>query len=455
MNKIDTYKLSHGFWGMAYPNKNKTLNNERVKNIYTTYKWSKYNVIQEISAEVFVIYNCLSDNYVYVIRELIGLINEKKYDVNKIKDISPDLFYYLIDNEFIVNSDLNEAYKAINDIYGRDSDYYELIINPTLDCNLKCWYCYESHHKCSEINIDTLKKIMRFIDKTIEDVQIKDFVLTFFGGEPLMKFDNIVFPLVEYTKGKCDDSNKKFHVCFVTNGVLLNKRLVDKLYTIGVCTFQVPFDGNQQYHDKVKFLDKRRSTYDIVIENIMYALSKGNKFIIRCNYTEDNIDSFSDLIQVFKEYASECITLGLVEFSYHKIWQVKDLENKKYVIDKYKKDVSAEDLSFHYCYADKKNSIVINYNGDIYKCTARDFRKENREGYLDEKGEIITNDIFRKRIEIRTKNKSCINCSILPICNVCSQIHLEHQNYDGCLRFFSEEDKIKLLNERVRLIVKK
>ncbi|MBR7068298.1 MAG: hypothetical protein IKI28_08280 [Bacteroidales bacterium] len=28
---------------------------------------------------------------------------------------------------------------------------YELIVNPTLDCNLRCWYCYENHHVGSRI----------------------------------------------------------------------------------------------------------------------------------------------------------------------------------------------------------------------------------------------------------------------------------------------------------------
>lgn len=34
------------------------------------------------------------------------------------------------------------------------------------------------------------------------------------------------------------------------------------------------------------------------------------------------------------------------------------------------------------CYADKENCIVINYNGDIYKCTAMIFYRKRKKAYL-------------------------------------------------------------------------
>ena len=37
----------------------------------------------------------------------------------------------------------------------------------------------------------------------------------------------------------------------------------------------------------------------------------------------------------------------------------------------------------------KKNEAIINYNGNIYKCTATDFDKTERYGFLNEDGNII------------------------------------------------------------------
>ena len=53
----------------------------------------------------------------------------------------------------------------------------------------------------------------------------------------------------------------------------------------------------------------------------------------------------------------------------------------------------------HVCYADCENSIVVNYNGDLYKCTAREFSPETREGLLTPDGKVEWNERFAKRME--------------------------------------------------------
>ena len=184
----------------------------------------------------------------------------------------------------------------------------------------------------------------------------------------------------------------------------------------------------------------------------MYALSKGFKFIIRCNYTSENLHSFEELISIFTEYADECIKYKLLTFSYHKVWQVKlpivikenanNIEGKTIFLDK----------SFDTCYADKENSVVINYNGDVYNCTDRDFKQENREGYLNDEGVIIYNERHQRRMEARFSNQNCLNCRIFPICNICSQIKLEHQNNDvSCLRMMTDKEKEMLLSTKIQL----
>jgi len=42
------------------------------------------------------------------------------------------------------------------------------------------------------------------------------------------------------------------------------------------------------------------------------------------------------------------------------------------------------------------NSVIVNYNGDVYKCTACDFAKTKREGKLNEDGTIYTKRAITK-----------------------------------------------------------
>ena len=59
------------------------------------------------------------------------------------------------------------------------------------------------------------------------------------------------------------------------------------------------------------------------------------------------------------------------------------------------------------CYADKKNQAIINYNGDVFKCTARDFLHEKRYGYLNELGEIIWDTpLLTQRMQSKFSNSN-------------------------------------------------
>jgi uncharacterized protein len=100
------------------------------------------------------------------------------------------------------------------------------------------------------------------------------------------------------------------------------------------------------------------------------------------------------------------------------------------------------------CYADKKNSAVINFNGDIFKCTARDFTNVKREGYIDVKGEVIwENDSLNRRLNAKFNNKPCLSCRIMPLCNGgCSQHALDHLGVDEyCVYSFDEKEKDKIV----------
>ena len=48
-----------------------------------------------------------------------------------------------------------------------DDSTFELIINPTLDCNFHCWYCYENHLKGSKMD----EGIVSAITTLIRDIQ--------------------------------------------------------------------------------------------------------------------------------------------------------------------------------------------------------------------------------------------------------------------------------------------
>ena len=107
------------------------------------------------------------------------------------------------------------------------------------------------------------------------------------------------------------------------------------------------------------------------------------------------------------------------------------------------------------CYADKINSAVINYNGDIFKCTARDFVHGKREGFLSEDGELIwENGNLEKRMDAKFKNRPCLKCRIMPLCNGgCSQHAIENSGSDYCIFNGDESEKDKVVESKISEIV--
>lgn len=129
------------------------------------------------------------------------------------------------------------------------------------------------------------------------------------------------------------------------------------------------------------------------------------------------------------------------------------------VRDAFKADgyrVGTDDIHYrHVCYADTPQHLVINYNGDIFKCTARDFVSAQREGVLHDDGSVELNDVYERRMRLRYVNPACLACKILPICNGgCSQSKMEAAKQTECYRGMSEADKDAYIKARVEEIVK-
>lgn len=94
------------------------------------------------------------------------------------------------------------------------------------------------------------------------------------------------------------------------------------------------------------------------------------------------------------------------------------------------------------CYGDKVNHILINYQGDLYGCTARDFTVENRIGFLDKNG-IPHYDLSKLRLRNAAKLSKpiCECCRIAPICGGgCKQRAYESNEFEGCTMGYSDTD---------------
>ena len=423
-------------------------------------KFSLYNNIVTVSSKIILLFNSFSDSYIFL---KSSVANQLKYP-SLIKEKYPELYRNMVRKGFYVFDRIDEfeRLKSYASKISQDTTTFFLIINPTMDCNLRCWYCYEKHKK-SVMDKEVYLNVLSFIKDKVES-NIENFHLGFFGGEPLMKFKSIVMPLIEYTYHLCKQENIDFRVSFTSNGTLLTKNKIEKLCRYCKPSFQITLDGNEEIHNKVRFFTNRKGTYSLILQNIKVLLEYNCPVRVRINYTKDNIESIHDILQkssaLFNEHKD------LIEFDFHRVWQDRDTEER--VLPKvktYAGNLIGKGFKALYdelneiknpCYGDKANTAVINYNGDVFKCTAKDFCKENREGVLTNEGKIVWEKSQVYRLSIKFKNMACQKCSIAPICGGgCSRYILEKDGKPYCLFNYDNKAIEKFIIDHVEKILMK
>lgn len=404
-------------------------------------KHSKYNIL--IPAKGFcIIYNSFTDKFV-------GLSNRIATEFNETKDFSEfhynhkAVFENLKSLGMIIDDDTNELsiIKSNYDKAVRGDDSLYIMIYPTQDCNLKCWYCYESHVANSLMSPKVMQTTYNAVINKLKTKHYESLLIGFFGGEPLTNFDDIAYPLSIRIKEFAESNGIKFSTFFVTNASLINEDMIGKLHDINPL-FQITLDGTKEKHDSVRIWKKdNKGTYDTIINAVkIISNSIKNTFTddptvtIRINYDNQTLRKIDSLIADL-----EGVNKNNVIIHFERVWQTRHLvddEQRELLIDTFRKFINAGYTITHgvfrrkkvSCPSDTHDFMIVNYNGKLYKCNGRTLTPETSEGLLTDEGGILWDEKkIRKRINKPTfDNARCLNCKILPLClGPCSQKLLE------------------------------
>ncbi len=417
-------------------------------------KFSKYNTTLRISTQYGICYNAVSDKFV--------LLKSQAYDemcggnLENIRQHYPDLYEQLDAVNAIVDYDVDEVRQVHDVICAKDNDntVFHLHVNPTVDCNFRCWYCYENHVKGSKMQPEMVARVKALIENILSTHEhLETFVLSFFGGEPLMYFNVVARLLIEHLYALCREHGVRPAVSFTTNGYLLNRQMVDFFDGKDV-SFQITLDGDRQRHDKTRFMATGKGSFDRIVANIKLLAQHGHSVIMRINYTADNILSMGSIVDEFADLEQQSRNRITVDFQ--RVWQDLDkaadedaVDTEVYnCIEKFHESgfkVSCAKTSNNVqntCYGSMRNYALVNYNGDVYQCTARDFNEANRYGRLAETGDLqYESSLKEKRESARFSKEVCHNCRIAPVCGGgCAQKAMELYDATDCVFGYAEED---------------
>ncbi len=318
------------------------------------------------------------------------------------------------------------------------SNNISLTIAPTMDCNFKCVYCFENREK-GTMSEDTLSNIFNYIESIIESK--KSVVITWFGGEPLIS-KNTIIQFNRRVIDLCKSKNKAFLSGIITNGFLITDKMIKELEDAEIRFAQITLDGTEEIHNIQRPLNNGNGTYNRIFNNIKLLSKSKIKTTVRCNIGEDNKNYVELLIKEIKNADIKNIVFSPAQIQSSDNYDgfTTCIENKKFaqlklnLFDQYKNDQINIDKSmvmknhWNYCSADRDDSMVINWNGDLYKCW-------NDIGNTSYKFGSINNKYLNKQLQDYytawdiSQDLECLECKFLPLCmGGCPKKRLQDKN---------------------------
>ena len=171
----------------------------------------------------------------------------------------------------------------------------------TMDCNLRCEYCFASQGDYAMgrkvMSFETGKKALDFLLENSGDRE--NLEVDFLGGEPLMNWD-VVKKLVEYGRSKEAEYHKHFRFTVTTNGLLLDEEKMDFINK-EMSNVVLSIDGRKDVNDRVRKRVDGSGCYDRIIPRYKELAEKRNyeNYYVRGTFTKYNLDFASDVFHLY------------------------------------------------------------------------------------------------------------------------------------------------------------
>lgn len=117
------------------------------KETMNEYELNPFVITQKITDDICLLTNFVDGSHILLNSGIANIIYNQEKCLSSLSETHPDIFRRLLDGQFIIRENSEEYRERIikqMNSSRNDSELYHVIVNPTLDCNLDCWYCYEN-----------------------------------------------------------------------------------------------------------------------------------------------------------------------------------------------------------------------------------------------------------------------------------------------------------------------
>ena len=143
---------------------------------------------------------------------------------------TPELRRYLIENWYLVPEEhddqqlVDECRAVLTLMDSWPKKIHAFHIFTTLDCNARCFYCFEKRMPGSEMTKETAARAVEYMQEQADGELIK---IVWFGGEPLFNY-----PVIDFITNGLKEKGLQFESDMISNGLLFDDELVEKAKSI-------------------------------------------------------------------------------------------------------------------------------------------------------------------------------------------------------------------------------
>ncbi len=373
-------------------------------------KKSRFNYVAK-GVDGYLIYNNLYNS-------LSRMSDDEYVQYKALNFQSEDLQSQFEQQGFLVDEDVNEigVFNAYSKLKSqRMNPVPSITVTPTMECNARCFYCYEDGVRHGRMKKEYAERIVDFI-KTLD--ASRGVFITWFGGEPLMNQE-----WMDYFADLLRAEEIKFSAFMISNGSKINENVVKKMKEDwNISSIQITFDGDcDEYVKRKNYMDQDESVFLQMIQRIKMLSDGGISVQIRLNIDKKNVESILSLVKRLQQlfYSSEKI-------SYYPAFLTgnADFLTEREKVDVIKAIMAVDENKFHInnylykppkvsaCYYNQKNAFSIDVSGNVFICERALGHNEKAVGNLNQNFDFA----FKER-ELSGLRPECQNCPFLPKCH--------------------------------------
>ena len=341
----------------------------------------------------------------------------------------------LVKGGFFVDDDLDEeeqfAQRFLHDMNA--TNFLVLCITPTMECNLRCIYCYEKHEPV-QMTDEVERAIERFVQRRYDLYGFKDIEIIWYGGEPLLEMERIE-RISKRAIQWCKSNNVHYHANIITNATLINADIAKKLSNLQISEAMPTLDGTQCVHDAKRMQTNGNGSYVQTLQGIKELCKVGINVGANLNLAWDNIKDYQKLkkelqtnqnctlyashLRNYGHWCHECDE-GTDNFPGNHHPLMSRPAYAKQLFEFYRQtNPSSASLSEvlrskrAFCHGKMASYFVIDPQGYTYRCDGHMRNPKHRLfNVLDEDFPILSPETKT----LYERNSKCKSCAIIPLC---------------------------------------